>query len=220
MPRPVKDITGMRSHFLTAVACIGSNGKKALWLVRCDCGKELILPSNEFLRQKSCGCQSKALIGAANKTHGFSKHPAYWVWRSMRDRCRLPTHHAWADYGGRGIRVCPEWDASFEAFWRDMGPTYRRGLSLDRINVNGNYCPENCRWVTVKIQNRNRRSNRMIDTPWGPMTMSEAAERSAIGKTTLLYRLDHGVPVEHLFDAPDVTNRFTTSSTPGRAVAS
>lgn len=217
MHHRARDISGMKLHYLTAIVYAGSDGKKSLWTIRCDCGQELVMPASEFLkgRQKSCGCQRSAALSAP-KSHGMSKHPAYWVWRSMRDRCRLPSHHAWANYGGRGIKVCPQWDASFEAFWADMGPTYQRGLSLDRIDVNRGYCPENCRWVAFKTQNNNRRSNRYVDTPWGLMTVAEAAERSGIPKTTLTYRLDHGCPQAHLFDAPDVTNRFTTSSTADR----
>src|SRR5690606_24180088 len=206
-----KDITGKRSHFLTADAYSGSVGEKSLWRVRCDCGKTLIMPATEFLKGKwkSCGCKRRELISASRRTHGMSKHPAYAVWRSMIDRCRLPTHQAWKNYGGRGIQVCKAWQ-TFEGFWADMGPSYRPGLSLDRIDVDGNYAPDNCRWVTTKEQNRNRRTNRYIQTPWGRMTVSEASERSGIGVTTLLYRLDAGVPANLLFQPPDVTNRFTT----------
>lgn len=212
MHHRARDITGARSHSLTAIAYAGSDGKKSLWKVRCDCGKELIMPATEFLKgkQKSCGCQRSAEISAALSTHGMSKHPVYAVWRSMRDRCRLPTHQAWANYGGRGIKVCPEWDTSFEAFWRDMGSAYQKGLSLDRIDVDGNYTPENCRWVSMKTQGRNKRNNWVIETPWGRMTVSEAAEKSNIGVTTLLYRLNHKCPKDLLFATPDVTNRFTT----------
>lgn len=212
MHHRAKDITGKRSHFLTAEAYAGSDGKKSLWRVRCDCGKTLIMPATEFLKGKwkSCGCKRRELISASRRTHGMSKHPAYAVWRSMIDRCHLPTHHAWKNYGGRGIQVCKAWQ-TFEGFWADMGPSYRPGLTLDRIDVNGNYTPDNCRWVTPKKQNRNRRNNRYIQTPWGRMTVSEASERSGIGVTTLLYRLNAGVPANLLFQPPDVTNRFTTS---------
>ena len=213
MHHRARDITGKRFHSLTAVRYVGSDGKKSLWLIRCDCGKDLVMPASEFLKgkRKSCGCQSKRLISEKNRTHGMSNHPAYWVWRSMNDRCRLPSHHAWKNYGGRGIKVCDAWQKSFENFWRDMGPTYQPGLTLDRIDVNGNYTPENCRWVPKQAQNRNRRNHRLINTPWGRITVAEAAEKSGIGVTTLLYRLDHGCPPNRLFVKPDVRNRFSTS---------
>jgi hypothetical protein len=132
----------------------------------------------------------------------------------MKDRCTLPTHQAWANYGGRGIRVCQRWLDSFEAFWADMGPTYKRGLEIDRRDVNGNYCPENCRWVTSKIQGRNKRDNTIINTPWGRVTLAEAAEKSGIGATTLSYRISHNCPENLLFAPPDVANRFSISQTP------
>lgn len=202
----------MKLNYLTAVAYAGSDGKKSLWVVRCDCGKEFIMPATEFLkgRQKSCGCMRRKLIGDAQATHRLSTHPMYHVWRSMKERCLLPTAQAWKNYGGRGIKVCNRWLGSFENFWEDMSPSYRPGLSLDRIDVDGDYCPENCRWVTDKAQARNKRNTRLVDTPQGIMPLFEAVEKSGIGATTLCYRAKRGVPADMLFTKPDVTNRFTT----------
>ena len=140
------------------------------------------------------------------KTHGFAKHPAYWVWRSMIDRCRLSSHHAYHNYGARGISVTPRWHGSFLAFWLDMGPTYRPGLSLERIDNDAGYGPENCRWATPKEQSRNTRRSRFVRTPWGRITVVEASERSGIAVTTLLYRLDRGWPESRLFIPPDPRN--------------
>lgn len=126
----------------------------------------------------------------------------------MCDRCRLPTHQAWHNYGARGIRVCDRWSHSFENFWEDMGVGYVSGLTLDREDNNGDYCKENCRWVTSLTQGNNRRGNRRIHTPWGFFTVAEASRLSGIGATTLLYRLDHCTPIARLFDKPSLTNRF------------
>ena len=212
MHHRARDITDMRLNYLTAVAYAGSDGKKSLWKIRCDCGKEFVMQASEFLkgRQKSCGCMRQKLIGDAQATHRLSAHPMYHVWRSMKARCLLPTSQTWENYGGRGIMVCDRWLESFENFWEDMSPGYQPGLSLDRIDVDGNYCPENCRWVSDKIQARNRRDNRLMKTPQGVMTVAEASERFGIGVTTLIYRLDHNTPEDMLFSKPDVTNRFTT----------
>ena len=142
-------------------------------------------------------------------THGMSKHPGYHAYRNMRDRCTLPTCHAWDNYGGRGITVCARWLVSFENFWADMAPGYRKGLSLDRIDNRGNYEPSNCRWADQKTQDRNKRTNRHVDTPWGRMTVSEAAERSGIGKTTITYRLQNGwSDIEAVTTRPDLGNRW------------
>ena len=151
------------------------------------------------------------LLSEAQKTHGMSKHPAYAVWRSMCDRCRLPTHQAWKNYGARGIKVCPEWEGSFENFWADMGAAYKKGLTLERIDVNKGYSKENCTWATMKSQARNKRKNVRINTPWGLVTVAEASERSGVGVTTILYRIKAGVPERLLLTKPDVRNRFVTS---------
>ncbi|MEY4910066.1 MAG: Hamiltonella virus [Pseudomonadota bacterium] len=127
-----------------------------------------------------------------NTTHGMSGHPAFWVWRSMRDRCRLPTHQAWANYGGRGIRVCSRWEESFENFWADMGPTYAQGLDLNRIDNNGGYSSENCDWINREGNCNNKRNNRILQTASGPMTAARAARKYGVGITTVLYRLEHG----------------------------
>ena len=222
MHRRARDLKGMKQNYLTAIEYVGSNGKKSLWKVRCDCGKEFIMTAGHFLegKQKSCGCMRGKLIEAAKGTHRHSKHPLYHVWRSMKQRCTVPTAQAWANYGGRGIRVCDRWLESFENFWADMSPTYQEGLTLDRIDVNGNYTPENCRWVDYKTQARNTRKNILINTPWGRITVAEASERSGIGNTTLLYRLDHGWTEDILFTKPDLSNKSTTLKMQAQITAS
>jgi hypothetical protein len=205
------DITGVKLNSLTAVSYAGAEKGKSIWNLRCDCGNEILLASSEFKKgkQKSCGCQRAKAVGEANTKHGYARSPMYAVWRSMIDRCKLPTHQAWHNYGGRGISVCEKWRSGFMAFWEDMGSTYVKGLTLERIDVNGNYTPENCAWTTCKKQARNKRNNVLIETPWGLITVAEAAERSGIGVTTLHYRLQN-CPRDFLFTKPDVRNRFTT----------
>jgi hypothetical protein len=125
--------------------------------------------------------------------HGMAEHPAYARWRTMRDRCQLPTQARWKDYGGRGISICQEW-STFEGFWRDMGPTYRPNLTLERRDNNVGYSKANCYWATRKQQARNKRNSRLIDTPWGMMTLAEAAERSGVKRVTIWWRLNRGLP--------------------------
>jgi hypothetical protein len=186
-----------------------------VWDIQCVCGKVIQLAINEFckMRQKSCGCKRYEMIGDAQRTHGMSHHPAFAVWRSMVDRCKLPTHHARHNYGARGIKVCDRWQESFENFWVDMGPTYAAGLTLDRLDNNGDYTPENCRWVTMKVQGNNKRTNRIITSPDGrALTVSQLAEELGIRYSTLINRLDRGWPWERLSEKPSFARRTCSIS--------
>lgn len=210
------DLTGQTFHFLTVLKRAENTKQgKTQWLCRCVCGKETIVPAGDLTRKKyptkSCGCMSKHLISEHQKTHGMSRHPAWAVWHSLKQRCLDPNHPAYHNYGGRGITVCQEWQDSFERFWADMGSSYHPGLEIDRIDNSRGYCAENCRWTTRKINSRNKRTNRVIDTPYGKMTVAALAELTGIGVTTLLYRLDHGWPAEYLCVPPDFKNEYTTS---------
>lgn len=212
MGRKRLDLIGKRFGALAVISSAGSDGQHSLWSVKCDCGSVTVKLGKELNRGKveSCGrsCEFfKAAIADGQRTHGMSRHPAFAVWRSMQDRCRLPAHQAWKNYGGRGISVCTEWDC-FENFWRDMGPSYVSGLTLDRRNNNGGYSKSNCRWVTYETQANNRRGNILILTPKGEMTVAQTSRIFGIGVTTLLYRIDRGWPVERLLDASDFHNRI------------
>lgn len=223
MHHRAKDITGLRVGYLTALNYAGSNGSKSLWNTRCDCGKLIVLEASELKKKlargvrASCGCQTRATIGEKNTKHGMSAHPAYVVWRSMLDRCRLPTHHAWANYGARGIRVCERWAASFENFWADMGPTYHKGGTLERMKNSEGYSAANCRWRTRRRQANNRRGNTRIQTPLGEMTVAQAAKRYGVNGTTIHYRLASGWPTERLLE-PSGTYRTAGHATGSRSL--
>jgi hypothetical protein len=118
-------------------------------------------------------------------------HPLYWIWNGMRTRCENPRQPMWLYYGGRGIKVCDAW-LKFTAFYRDMHKSWRPGLTLERVDNNKGYTPQNCRWVTRKEQMRNTRRTHMIDTPWGRMPLVSAAERSDIHRTTIYSRIKAG----------------------------
>lgn len=212
---------------LTALRPGKTNGHKRWWVFRCDCGKERekcgvgVKKDLRIGRWPNCGCMTKASIAKARTTHGMSKHPAYAVWRSMNDRCRLPSHQAWERYGGRGIRVCERWGGSFENFWQDVGAEYRRGLEIDRIDNNGNYEPGNTRWTNQIVQHNNRRDNLRIPTPSGLLTLAQASRRYGIGQTTLQYRVANNWPTDRLLIEPNVANKgFSTSSTAARGPVS
>ena len=131
------------------------------WICRCDCGNitEVITAHLREGRTKSCGCLQRERISQSETTHGMSGTKVYWVWSQMRDRCSNSNSQDYRYYGGRGISVCPRW-SKFENFIADMGVP-PPGLTLDRINNDGNYEPDNCRWATRTVQTANRR----VSTP-------------------------------------------------------
>jgi hypothetical protein len=152
---------------LTVIGSFRQNGRIYL-TCRCDCGTVKRLYSGHVLtgKTKSCGC--------LRRTHGNSTHPTpeYAAWREMRDRCKRETHHAFDKYGGRGITVCDRWE-TFQAFLQDMGPRPSNTHSLDRIDVNGNYEPSNCRWATDEEQRNNKRTNVFLELDGKRMTIAQ-----------------------------------------------
>jgi hypothetical protein len=138
--------------------------------------------------------------------HGMSGTKAYEIWKGMRKRCYRKSALNYPRYGGRGIRVCDAWRDSVVAFWADMGPSYRPGLTLERIDNSGHYEPGNCCWATPKEQAYNRRDNHIIDTPWGLISIGEAAEKSGLKRDTIRHRVLKGYPQADLFKPPHHCN--------------
>lgn len=145
-----------------------SNYKKRFGLFKCFCGNEFktYTQSIKLGLTKSCGCIHKELIVKRNvsrTTHGLSKHKIYTVWKSMMGRCNNIKHISYKDYGQRGITVCERW-LNVKNFIEDMYPSYIEGLTIDRVNVNGNYEPNNCRWANNNVQARNTQILRRDNT--------------------------------------------------------
>lgn len=180
------------------------------WKCVCDCGNTTLVCSGHLKAGaiKSCGCfRSETTTRRATK-HNECRSRLYNIWMKMRCRCKNPNDIDWHLYGGKGIRVCREWDESFESF-RDwaLNNGYSKELSIDRINGNKNYCPENCRWATAKEQANNISRNHIINYQGKEMTLSEAADIAAVSYGTLKRRILCGWPAEPAIETPPIRKR-------------
>ena len=161
-----KDISGERFGFITVIGFSHRASNQSYWTCQCECGNITTVCKSSLIREKtrSCGCYRKQ--EAANKwlTHGETIRERttleYWIWSAMKQRCNTQTNKDYKYYGGRGIRVCKRWEL-YENFLEDMGRK-PKGLSLDRIDNNGNYEPSNCRWATKTEQRNNQRLKSII----------------------------------------------------------
>lgn len=167
--------------------------KGIMWLCKCDCGKETIVRSYCLLSEntKSCGCLRNEESKKRSTIHNKSNSRIYYIWCGMKSRCYNKRNKAFKNYGGRGINICDYWKSSFLNFanWSENNG-YNEKLTIERIDVNGNYEPNNCKWCTYKEQNNNRRNNHLIEFNGKIMTLNQWSEKTGIGRATILARID------------------------------
>ena len=201
------DLTGRRYGRLTVIerAC-REDKRRVYWVCRCDCGNYSFVSGDDLKsgNTKSCGClNSEKLKAGINVKHGMCYTPLNGVWRAMKRRCYYKKDSRYENYGGRGITVCDEWKDDFQAFYNwAMTNGYREGLSIDRIDVNGNYEPVNCRWATDKEQANNTRSNHFLTYNGETHTISEWAEIVGMKRDTLKRRIYSGWTIEKALTEP------------------
>lgn len=193
-----KDISGIRFSKLLAI----SRSKKDrygtwMWLCVCDCGNYTEVRVSHLTHKsnptQSCGCLLRRK--GQNKTHGLRKHPLYDVWRAMKYRCCNTKAKNYPNYGGRGITICERWVNSFQSFYDDMLSGYIKGeVMLDRIDVNGNYEPSNCRWISYIGSANNKRASKYLSLNGIVRTASEWGRLLGIRDDTIRSRKAKGYP--------------------------
>lgn len=196
------DLTGKRFNRLVVLGYSHTDKKTAYWTCKCDCGKTATVRGKALKdnNTKSCGCLKNE--GPIHFKHGHSGTPTYDSWYAMIRRCTNPNDQAHPYYGGRGITVCDKW-LTIDGFIEDMGER-PYGKTLDRIDNNGNYELENCRWATKKEQGNNRRSNKLITYSGITLTLSQWAERVGISSQALHSRMFVcDWPIEKALTAPN-----------------
>ena len=164
-----RDLTGQRFGQLTVIERSGSNKhRRATWRCQCDCGRETVVASNDLINgdTRSCGCFRSKLLIERNTTHGLRHTRLYGVWLGMKERCYIPSSIRYQRYGGRGITICDEWRDNFQAFYEwsvsngyDENSPFGQ-CTIDRIDNDKGYSPDNCRWVDQKVQRNNRSDSR------------------------------------------------------------
>lgn len=142
---------------LTVISRLPSKNKKTIWYCECSCGNSKLATYGELVSKNttSCGCYKKDKRSSLNTTHGMSKTKFYQTWLNIKKRCDDANCEFYQNYGGRGISYCDEW-RDFNLFYTDMFCSYEDGLSIERLDVNGDYCKENCCWIDKRLQARNR----------------------------------------------------------------
>lgn len=200
-----KDETGNVYGKLTVLRFAGKDHRKqAKWLCRCECGETTVVQGCNLRTGHTRSCSPNCL----RTTHKMGKTPEYAAWWAMHDRCTNPKNSNFRYYGARGISVCEQW-ATFEAFYADMGPC-PEGLTLDRIDNDGNYEPGNVRWATRTQQQNNRSNSKKYEHDGLALTVAQWAKKTGIEDATLRARLNHGWSVVRAITEPVQVRLYPT----------
>ena len=200
------DLTGRKFSRLKVLAYVGENR----WACKCDCGNRIIVFGGNLRKgnTRSCGCLHSEVNTKRVTTHGYSDRSEYHCHQTMIARCYRPSSASFRLYGGRGISVCDRWrfgesgKSGFECFLADMGDKPSPGHSIDRIDSNGGYEPNNCRWATAAEQSANTRRNRLVTMNGETMILIQAIRASGLTETLVRQRLTRGWAVDRALATP------------------
>ena len=194
----VVELTGKVFGYLTVIKREGSdNSGRAVWMYKCICGKFKTARGKDLVQGKitSCGCMK----GKLNETHGLTNSKIYKTWISMKMRCENKNANGYKNYGGRGIAICEDWKDNFVSFYKwATENNYKKELSIDRINNDGNYEPSNCRWADRITQQNNTRSNHPITIKGETHNINQWCRIVGLPRTTIKNRLRYGWTGEKL----------------------
>lgn len=201
-----EDLTGKKFGEWTVISYAGNNR----WNVKCTCGTQKTVLGAELKRgdSKSCGCWGYKRVGDAARTHGKTHSRLYRVWCNIKGRCYKPSEASYPNYGGRGIIVCEEWKNDFQAFYDwamangydENAPRFQ--CTIDRIDNNGNYCPENCRWVDRYVQANNVKKNVFITYNGERLTIAQFARKYNLSVNLVRQRFNRGMSAAEIIDTP------------------
>lgn len=196
---------GNRYGRLTVIRDSGERRRgEILWLCECDCGNTIVLRGSSLRsgNNRSCGCFRREVEKTRNITHGRTGTRLYHIWNGLIQRCFNPNNPSWDRYGSRGIGVCEEWQ-TFEPFFKWASANgYSDNLTIDRIDNNKGYSPDNCRWADVETQANNKRTNHYIEYCGKTMTLAQWAKHIGVNPKTLATRLQRGWSVEKTLTTP------------------
>lgn len=202
----INDLTGKKFGRLKVIEYYGTNKNgRALWLCQCDCGNKKVVLGNTMISKLviSCGCYNREQAKKRKTKHSMSNIKLYKVWNGIKTRCYNKKFTYYNNYGGRGITMCDEWKNDFAKFYSwAINNGYTEGLTIDRINNDGNYEPSNCRWATRREQNNNMRKTIIIKYNGKEQTISKWAKEFNLNRTALYYRIKRGWSVEKALTTP------------------
>lgn len=192
------DLTNQKFGKLLVLEKAITQNEKVMWKCLCDCGnivfvKGVNLKNN---RTKSCGCIKMEVLLKRNTKHNQRHTKLYEVWKTMKQRCYNPNNKGYKNYGGRGISICDEWKNDFMSFYNwSIENNYKEGLSIDRINVNGNYEPSNCRWTTRVVQQNNTRVNKYFTINNETKSLADWCRIYNVNYRTTYARVEKGLSI-------------------------